>query len=147
VLTAEEICHDIKRLGPMPLIVLTGGEPLLQVDEKLMQALGGLPAQIAIETNGTVRPKFAHRRYLWITCSPKLSWERTMLEQADELKLVYPAHDPEEWVTFPAKHRFLQPQADGPQRNTENEAATVEYVKKNPLWRLSIQTHKVLGIA
>lgn len=145
-LTAAEIVTRVRAAGWRPLIVLTGGEPMLQVDNDLLNALGGIGVQIQIETNGTVEPKFHYRPGVYITLSPKVSRARIKLTQADELKLVWPAYVAEEWVTFPARHRFLQPQADFDGRNLENEGKLVEYVQTHGDWRLSLQTHKILGV-
>lgn len=128
--------------GPS-LIVLTGGEPMLQVDDELIEALHARGFNIAIETNGTLAVPASVD---WICVSPKAG---TGIKQTfgDELKLVYPQAgiDPAFFEDLEFEHLFLQPM-DGPARD-ENTAAAIAYCKANPPWRLSVQTHKVIGIA
>jgi 7-carboxy-7-deazaguanine synthase (Cx14CxxC type) len=124
------------------LIVLTGGEPMLQVDQPLIDALHLRGFKIAIETNGTLP---VPDTIDWICVSPKAG---TDLKQTygDELKLVFPqaALMPELCEGLDFENRFLQPM-DGPAQ-AENTAAAVAYCMAHPHWRLSVQTHKVLGI-
>jgi 7-carboxy-7-deazaguanine synthase len=124
------------------LIVLTGGEPMLQVDDALIAALHGRGFTIAIETNGTLP---VPRSIDWICVSPKAGAELQQ-RSGDELKLVFPQAglDPAGLVELDFAHRFLQPM-DGADaaRNTE---LSVAYCKAHPSWRLSLQTHKLLGI-
>ena len=124
------------------LIVLTGGEPMLQVDQALIDALHGRGFKIAIETNGTLA---VPNTIDWICVSPKAGTE---LKQTygDELKLVFPQPTlmPDLCEGLDFAHRFLQPM-DGPQQK-DNTAAAVSYCMSNPTWRLSVQTHKVIGI-
>lgn len=145
---ASDIVDLVKACGDRPLIVITGGEPMLQLDDELIDALLNAfqRSRIQIETNGTVEPAFGFRSRIYITLSPKTPRSRTVLTNADELKLVWPAYDPKEWESFPVRHRFLQPQADREQRDLEHEAKLVAYVQENTEWRLSLQTHKVLEI-
>jgi 7-carboxy-7-deazaguanine synthase (Cx14CxxC type) len=143
--TAEDLAEACRSAtgdaGP-DLVVLTGGEPMLQVDPQLVDALHARGFTIAIETNGTlpVLPAID-----WICVSPKAG---TDLKQrtGDELKLVYPQSglDPQSVASLSFTHRFLQPM-DGPDvaRNTQ---AAIAYCKQHPAWRLSLQTHKLLGI-
>lgn len=153
-MTAGELGSTVDGQGAVPLIVLTGGEPMLQVDDDILDALhdAAPEARIAIETNGTVKPKFGYddrlppNGWLWITMSPKLARERTVLKRASELKLVYPAYQPSEWQDFPAHHYFVQPCADQTIRQPEVERQAAEFVTNNYRWRLSLQTHKVLGV-
>lgn len=128
--------------GRPGLIVLTGGEPMLQVDQALIDALHGTGFRIAIETNGTLP---VPRTIDWICVSPKAGADLNQ-RGGDELKLVYPQAGlaPETVVGLPFAHRFLQPM-DGPKREA-NTAAAIAYCKAHPEWRLSVQTHKVLGI-
>jgi 7-carboxy-7-deazaguanine synthase len=127
--------------GPT-LIVLTGGEPMLQVDQALIDALHARGFSIAIETNGTFP---VPDTIDWICVSPKAGTEIKQT-YGDELKLVYPqaALKPEHCEGLDFEHRFLQPM-DGPERDA-NTAAAIDCCKSNPPWRLSLQTHKVLGI-
>jgi 7-carboxy-7-deazaguanine synthase (Cx14CxxC type) len=124
------------------LVVFTGGEPLLQLDERLIQALHALGFKCSVETNGTLEPP---KGVDWITVSPK--GEATVrLTRANELKLVFPQPNalPDQFAHIQADHYFLQPM-DG-ERREQNTKATVDYCKANPKWRLSMQTHKYLGI-
>jgi 7-carboxy-7-deazaguanine synthase len=143
--TAEELaqaCTAAAGDSALDLVVLTGGEPMLQVDEALIAALHARGFTIAIETNGTLP---VPRSIDWICVSPKAG---TALKQrsGDELKLVYPQDglDPADLEALNFTHHFLQPM-DGAEasRNTE---LSVAYCKAHPGWRLSLQTHKLLGI-
>ena len=124
------------------LVVCTGGEPALQLDAPLLDALHARGFRVAIETNGT-QPLAAGID--WICVSPKAD---TVLvtTSGDELKLVYPQPlaPPERFTGLRFTHFFLQPK-DGPDRERNTEAAT-RYCLANPRWRLSIQTHKMLGL-
>ena len=128
--------------GPRALIVLTGGEPLLQVDPPLIAALHEAGFEIAVETNGTIAPPDGVD---WLCVSPKAG-APLAVSRADELKLVYPQPDapPEAFAALEVRHRLLQPM-DGPQaaRNTQ---AAIAYCLAHAGWRLSVQTHKALGI-
>ena len=123
-------------------VVLTGGEPLLQVDEDLVAALHGRGFEIAVETNGT---QDAPAGIDWIAVSPK-GEAPLRLTSGHELKLVYPQEDapPERFAGLAFRHFALQPM-DGPDQRRNTELA-VAYCKANPRWRLSLQTHKWLGI-
>jgi 7-carboxy-7-deazaguanine synthase len=131
-------------LGPgiSPYVVCTGGEPLLQLDAPLIDALHVQGFEIAIETNGT---RAAPAGIDWICVSPK-STVALQQRSGHELKLVYPQKDapPERFDDLDFRHFFLQPM-DGPDLTT-NTARTVAYCLANPRWRLSLQTHKMLGI-
>ena len=131
-----------RRSSVPPFVVCTGGEPLLQLDEALVQALHARGWQIAVETNGTQRPPAGLD---WICVSPKAG-APLVLTAGHELKLVYPQPGaaPEEFAGLDFRHFFLQPM-DGPQRD-QNTQAAVSYCKAHPQWRLSLQTHKILGI-
>jgi len=146
--SAQEIVTRVQSYGDRPLIVITGGEPMLQIDDELIDALlTGCPrSRVQIETNGTVEPGFGFRTRIHITLSPKTSRARCVLTGADELKLVFPAYNPDEWLTFPVRERYLQPQADREERDHDHEKLAVEYVQTHRDWKLSLQTHKVLGI-
>lgn len=123
-------------------VVFTGGEPLLQLDSRLLHAMHAQGFACAVETNGTLE---APPGLDWITVSPKGNAPVT-LQSASELKLVYPQPTalPDRFDAFDAKHFFLQPM-DGPDL-AANTRAAVEYCKAHPHWRLSLQTHKYLGI-
>ena len=123
-------------------VVCTGGEPLLQVDEHLIASLHERGFQVAIETNGTRLPP---RGIDWICVSPKAR-ANLVLSNGNELKLVYPQEgaEPESFEGLAFDHFFLQPM-DGPAL-ADNTRAAVRYCKEHPRWRLSLQTHKILGI-
>ena len=128
-------------------VVFTGGEPLLQLDEALIAALHQKGFEVAIETNGTIKvPKGVD----WVCVSPKAGADLIVL-QANEIKLVVPqvGHDSlEKWMArfekMDYRNRFLQPM-DGPNLKSNTELA-IGLCQKRPLWRLSIQSHKLIGI-
>ncbi|MEP6745119.1 MAG: 7-carboxy-7-deazaguanine synthase [Gemmatimonadota bacterium] len=128
--------------GPLALVVCTGGEPLLQLDAAMVEAFHVEGFRVAVETNGT---QTAPEGIDWICVSPK-STAPVVLTSGHELKLVYPQADamPERFTDLAFEHFFLQPM-DGPDlaRNTERAVA---YCLAHPQWRLSLQTHKLLGI-
>lgn len=128
--------------GATALVVLTGGEPMLQVDPALIEALHEIGFAIAIETNGTLP---VPDDIDWICVSPKAGANLKQV-RGDELKLVYPQAglQPEALANLDFDHFFLQPM-DGPERNA-NTAAVIRYCLAHPPWRLSLQTHKILGI-
>lgn len=125
-----------------PYVVCTGGEPLLQVDEPLVSALHSEGFEVAVETNGT---QAAPLGLDWVCLSPKAG-ASPVLSTGDELKLVFPqiGAPPEGFEHLAFSHFFLQPM-DGPQRD-ENARLAIEYCLRHPQWRLSLQTHKFLGI-
>ena len=125
-----------------PYVVCTGGEPLLQLDKALISALHDVGFEIGIETNGTLLPPAGID---WICVSPKANGEQK-LKHGDELKLIYPqaGAEPERYAGQDFRNFFLQPM-DNPDRAGNTQAAT-EYCLKNPQWRLSLQTHKLIGI-
>lgn len=128
--------------GGQPYVVFTGGEPLLQLDAALVEACHGRGLEIGVETNGTRMPPPGLD---WICVSPKAgsTW---VLREGHELKLVYPQPDllPDALGEATFQHRYLQPM-DGP-RQAENTAAAAAYCMKHPRWRLSLQTHKLIGL-
>lgn len=123
-------------------VVFTGGEPLLQLDADLIDAVHAVGFEIAIETNGTLQPPPGID---WVCVSPK-SGAPWQLREGHELKLVYPQEGlgPEGLETLNFQHLWLQPM-DGPDRAAHTERA-VEYCLEHPVWRLSLQTHKLIGI-
>jgi 7-carboxy-7-deazaguanine synthase (Cx14CxxC type) len=123
-------------------VVCTGGEPLLQLDAELIVALHAEGFEIAVETNGT-RP--APRGLDWICVSPKAG-APLVLRRGDELKLVYPqpGAEPERFGDLDFTHFYLQPM-DGPERERNTELV-FRYVAGHPRWRVSLQTHKLMGI-
>jgi 7-carboxy-7-deazaguanine synthase len=130
--------------GGRPCVVCTGGEPLLQLDAPLIEALHAAGFEIAIETNGT---KPVPDGIDWVCVSPKAG-SRLVVERGNELKLVFPQAEaeakPENFLNLCFDNFFLQPM-DGPDR-VETVKATIAYCLANPTWRLSLQTHKIMGI-
>ena len=128
--------------GGKPYVVCTGGEPLLQLDTPLVGALHEQGFEIAIETNGTLLPPAGID---WICVSPKAGSEQK-LKRGDELKLVYPQADgdPARYAGQAFAHFFLQPMDNAAQ--AANTQAAIAYCHAHPQWRLSLQTHKLLGI-
>ena len=128
--------------GGKKFVVCTGGEPLLQLDQPLIDALHVRSFEVAVETNGTVA---ALDGIDWLCVSPKAGAELVQ-RTGDELKLVYPqaGAPPESYAGLAFRHFFLQPM-DGPLRQ-ENTEQALRYCLEHPAWRLSLQTHKFLGI-
>lgn len=126
-----------------PLVVCTGGEPLLQFDAELAHAFRRAGFNVAIETNGTLAPP---EGVFWITVSPKAG-SVLKIRSGHELKLVYPqpGAEPERFQDLDFRHFYLQPM-DGPSA-AENTKLALQYCLEHPQWRLSLQTHKILGIA
>ncbi len=127
------------------LVVCTGGEPLLQLDEPLLVALHAVGFTVAVETNGTQPLPPGRERIDWVCVSPKAGSD-LVLASGDELKLVYPqpGAEPERFAALSFRHFFLQPMDGG--KREENTALAVQYCLTHPRWRLSLQTHKLLGI-
>jgi 7-carboxy-7-deazaguanine synthase len=145
--SASELADAVRRAWPStsagrPFVVCTGGEPLLQMDTALVEALHRAGFEIAIETNGTRLPP---ERIDWICVSPKAGSE-LLLRRGDELKLIYPQEgaDPQQFEHLNFRYLFLQPM-DGPQRERNTQLA-IEYCLQHPKWRLSLQRHKIWGI-
>lgn len=146
--TAQDMARAVAQCWPQSsgeasrLVVCTGGEPLLQVDQALIEAFHGEGFEVAVETNGTQQ---AAPGLDWICVSPKAD-AKLVLTHGNELKLVYPQADalPQAFEHLDFGHFFLQPM-DGPQV-AENTRLAIEYCKQHPRWRLSLQTHKLLGI-
>jgi len=125
-----------------PYVVCTGGEPLLQLDSAAIEALHDMGFEIGIETNGTLLPPPGID---WICVSPKADAEQKLM-RGDELKLIYPQDgaSPERFIRQDFKNFFLQPM-DNKDRHENTEKAT-QYCLEHPQWRLSLQTHKLIGI-
>lgn len=146
--TAEELALRISSFWPedfkhLPVyVVCTGGEPLLQLDSILIGEFHRYGFEIAVETNGTVAPP---EGIDWVCVSPKAGTE-LLITQGNELKLVYPQQGarPEQFEHLSFDHFYLQPM-DG-DKIAENTKLTLEYCLKHPQWKLSLQTHKLLGI-
>jgi 7-carboxy-7-deazaguanine synthase len=140
---ADAVAQEWPRTGSgKPYVVCTGGEPLLQLDRTLVDALHGRGFEIGIETNGTLEPPPGID---WICVSPKAGAE-FVLKRGNELKLIFPqvGAEPERFTGLDFGHFFLQPM-DGLKRE-ENTAAAASYCLEHPQWRLSLQTHKLIGI-
>jgi len=146
--SAKELAAAIEEKWPADsvlgqrFVVCTGGEPLLQLDASLIAALHERAFEIAVETNGTIA---APEGVNWLCVSPKAG--STLVQRGgDELKLVYPQAeaDPAEFELLSFRHFFLQPM-DGPKREA-NTALALRYCLDHPQWRLSLQTHKFLGL-
>ncbi len=145
--TAEALARAVGAEWPSEstdrrFVVCTGGEPLLQLDSALVDALHQEGFEIAVETNGTLEPPDGID---WLCVSPKARAD-LVLRSGDEIKLVFPQEgaDPAEFEHLEFGHFFLQPM-DGPDREA-NTAAALRYCLAHPRWRLSLQTHKLLGI-
>jgi 7-carboxy-7-deazaguanine synthase (Cx14CxxC type) len=144
--TAGDLAEQIAAIwGPEAghrFVVLTGGEPMLQIDGALIEALHARGFMIAVETNGTLP---APPGLDWICVSPKADTELA-IRQGHELKLVYPQvqNTPEDYSALAFRHFLLQPM-DGPDL-AQNTARAIDYCLRHPQWRLSVQTHKTLGI-
>ncbi len=140
---ALRACWDAHATTPgRPYVVFTGGEPLLQLDAPLVEACHALSLEVGVETNGTREPPPGLD---WICVSPKAG-APLVLRAGHELKLVYPQPEllPDQLGPTTFEHRFLQPM-DGPHR-AENTAAAARYCLAHPEWRLSLQTHKLIGL-
>jgi 7-carboxy-7-deazaguanine synthase (Cx14CxxC type) len=147
--TAGSLVTAAQQLWPVqaaaesrPFLVCTGGEPLLQLDRPLVDAFNAVGFEIAVETNGTMIPPPG---LAWVCVSPKAGAELAV-KSGDELKLVYPQSraEPELFEGLHFRLFFLQPM-DGPERETNTESC-VRYCLDHPKWRLSLQTHKYLGL-
>ncbi|MGE0822276.1 MAG: 7-carboxy-7-deazaguanine synthase [Candidatus Binatia bacterium] len=130
------------RIREKPYVVCTGGEPLLQLNEPLVAELHDYGFEVAIETNGTQLPPPGID---WVCVSPKAGTD-LVLTAGNELKLIFPqaGAEPQHFIDLDFQHFFLQPM-DGPKREYHTQLA-VRYCLTHPQWRLSLQTHKLLGI-
>jgi 7-carboxy-7-deazaguanine synthase (Cx14CxxC type) len=146
---AKELAKAVRAKWPeekltvaKPLLVCTGGEPLLQLDDELVKAFHAEGFEVAIETNGT---RMSPPGVDWICVSPKAGAE-LILKSGNELKLVFPqpGAEPELFDTLRFDHFYLQPM-DGPERE-ENTMLARNYCLNHPQWKTSVQTHKILGI-
>lgn len=148
--TAAEVARAVRTAWPAvspsslvrPLVVCTGGEPLLQLDAELISAFHEAGFEVAIETNGT---RACPPGVDWVCVSPKAGTE-LVLSSGHELKLIFPQKgaEPELYAQLDFQNFFLQPM-DGPAREANTQLA-VQYCLQHPQWRLSLQTHKLLGI-
>tara|TARA_Y100000748_G_scaffold304088_1_gene311724 strand:+ start:3722 stop:4351 length:630 start_codon:yes stop_codon:yes gene_type:complete len=145
--SAKNIKKKILDLWPLnveslPYVILTGGEPLLQIDDKLVRNIHEAGFEIGLETNGTLNPPDGID---WICVSPKANTDLILLK-GNELKVVYPQSgiNPRIYEKLQFEHFFIQPMDGTDQQKTTKKSK--DFVMKNPVWKLSIQTHKILGI-
>jgi 7-carboxy-7-deazaguanine synthase len=148
-LTAAQIVERLKAQGPsVPTVVISGGEATLQLDQDLLVSMIEAGFRIHLETNGSkalgpLRGYFEH-----VTMSPKQKLEECKLEWADDVKLLYPPIHPEitleKFAEFPARARYLQAVWD--KDYEANLKSTICRILGNPAWRLSLQTHKIVGV-
>ncbi len=150
--TPQSLANHVKSFWPkggggQPWVVCTGGEPLLQLDTHLIDALHEAGFKIAVESNGTV---LAPQGIDWLTVSPKANAKLIQIS-GDELKLVYPQDEnsPEDFAGLEFKTFYLQPRDDrylGQTQNAAHSQAAFEYCLSHPQWNLSVQTHKFIGV-
>jgi len=152
--TAEELVSAVskqwpslgKREGGQPWVICTGGEPLLQLDEPLIEAFHAAGFKVAVETNGTIK---APDGIDWICVSPKAN-APLVQRSGQELKLVYPQAEnkPEDFTHLAFENFCLQPRDDSylGTKKANHEQSAFDYCLKHPQWRLSVQTHKYLGV-
>lgn len=145
--TADELAIFIDDLWPEgagnKYIVCTGGEPLLQLDSDLIRELHYYDFEIAVETNGTIE---LPNGIDWVCMSPKAHTD-VIVQKGDEIKIVYPQSgiEPSDFINFDFDHFYIQPMDS--ESLEENIVKSIIYCKENPQWKLSLQTHKILGIA
>jgi organic radical activating enzyme len=150
MMSLQEIVDKVMQYPQAPWIVLTGGEPSMWIDEAFIENLKAMTGKrIAIETNGThTLPKGID----WVTLSPKNGIGNSgeapvVLTRCDELKVVYLGQDLAQYDNITADHRYLQPcWVEDKEQCRRNMHATVQAVLQHPEWRLSLQTHRILGI-
>lgn len=135
MMSDKDIINEVNKF-PAKMVILTGGEPSLWIDQTLIDALHDECKYIAIETNGT---NTLPENIDWVTCSPKTGG-RVVLKHIDELKVVYQGQLLAQYDAFITPNKFLQPCSNS------NITETIKCVKKHPEWRLSLQTHLIIGI-
>lgn len=154
-LSLDELCHMVTSAdnGACKRVLLTGGEPLLQVDDALCFRLRDLGYRLFLETNGTLPVPIAERpagcKYYYfshVTVSPKAAEHAIRVAEADELRYVRTYGQPIPKPTCKTKHKFISPAFDGTALDAKTLAWCVQLVKENPEWRLSVQQHKLIGI-
>ncbi len=148
-LTEEEIMREIKNLSPAKHVVITGGEPTLQLTANFVHLLHDAGKFVQIETNGTIPLKQGLETLIdWITCSPK--YKEVKIQRIDEVKVVYQGQDMSQYDVLSPTHDdcwYLQPcDVKDEEKNRENVKDTVNYILHHPKWKLSLQTHKILGV-
>ncbi|WP_294615458.1 radical SAM protein [uncultured Bacteroides sp.] len=135
LMTDEDIITEVQKYSAV-MVILTGGEPSIWIDEEFIDRLHQAGKYVCIETNGT---RLLPRNIDWVTCSPKQG-VKLGITRMDEVKVVYEGQDIEVYELLPAEHFFLQP------CSCVNTAETVACVMQHPKWRLSLQTHKLIDI-
>ncbi len=143
-MSAKEIMTELARLSPdCRWIVLTGGEPALQVDDSLIEALHGAGYRLAIETNGTMELPSGLD---WITVSPKVPEDALRQRQADEVKYVRAVGQGIPQTVVQARHYLISPAFDGDRVDSETMEWCLDLVRRHPTWRISVQQHKGWGV-
>lgn len=143
-MTIPEIVGAVSRY-PARTVILTGGEPTLQLEAGLTTALHDAGFMIHLETNGTL-PLKPGVEIDWITCSPK-EGPALQIQRIDELKVLFMGEDVSPFLSVPAREYRLQPLDTGDaRRNQEIVKQTVDYILNHPIWKLSLQTHKILNV-
>lgn len=143
-MTCRQIVEAVG-LHPARTVIITGGEPALQLDAELTTALHEAGYTIHLETNGTL-PLKPGVEIDWITCSPK-EGPALQIQRIDELKVLFMGEDVSPFLSIPAREYRLQPLDTGdPERNKEIVKKTVNYILNHPKWNLSLQTHKILNV-
>lgn len=148
-LSIEDICTRLEALGPCKNLVISGGEPTLQLDEPLLIALKNQSYNLHLETNGSMALTSLANYFTHITMSPKQNRSETKLEQCHDVKILYPSPikevKPQDFQDFPAKNYYLQP-LDEPNKKDAHTEAALNYCLNNPAWKLSLQIHKMIGV-
>lgn len=147
-LLKEDIILKLNALGPVKHVVVSGGEPLLQLDLELLNALKGDGYRVSIETNGSTPLGDMIHLIDHVTCSPKQVLSETKLERSDDLKILYPPINPgithEHFKSFKCKARYIQPVWNN--GTGDSLPSALDYLFKNPSIKLSLQAHKILGV-
>lgn len=148
-MSVSQILGALHALGGPKRVVLSGGEPTLQINERLLENLKHNGYEIHLETNGSMPLGRLFQYIDHVTVSPKQDRAETRLEYADAIKLLYPLPepfmDPSRFVTYPARQHFLQPVMEEG-KYEGNVSELLDYVYRNPSWRVSLQTHKILEV-
>jgi len=151
-MSASDICDRITAcssslLPGMRAIVLTGGEPMLQLDYELLRAIRRVAGYVAVETNGTIAVSMSGSLIDYVTVSPKVPFGDLAQRYAHELRVVVPAgRSPAEYERVNASRWYVSPVYQSNSYNSDSLAYCIQWVKENPRWRLSLQTHKWIGI-
>jgi organic radical activating enzyme len=147
-MTAGDIIRELEKLGSVRTLVISGGEPTLQLDAQLLIALKHAGFHMHLETNGSRPLGVMFDFFDHVTMSPKQAREETKLEKCHDVKLLYPPPipdvTPEAFIDFPCDQRWLQPVWD--EDVHAHELSACAYISANPMWRLSLQTHKIIGV-